>query len=105
MPWFSHSPDRRRFPRFKADILARANVVHEDQILYLGTRCNSISEGGVDAPGLQSLALGDLVTLWLYLPAVSTQPVCEFLSLSYDQRNLIKHYCHLRPKEKHRRPR
>jgi hypothetical protein len=63
MPWFSHSPDRRRFPRFKADVLARANVVREDQILYLGTRCNSISEGGVDAPGLQSLALGDLLTV------------------------------------------
>jgi hypothetical protein len=119
MPWFSHSPDRRRFPRFKADVLARANVVREEQILYLGTRCNSISEGGVDAPGLQSLALGDLVTLWLYLPG-STQPVwvdtivvrrssdrcgLEFLSLSDDRRNLIKRYCHLRPKEKHRRPR
>jgi hypothetical protein len=117
MLWFSHPLDRRRFPRFKADVLATANLVLEDKVLSLRTRCDSISEGGVDASGLQSLALGDLVTLWLYLP-VSMQPVwvdtivvrrssdrcgLEFLSLRDDQRNLIKRYCHLQPKERSRR--
>jgi hypothetical protein len=35
----------------------------EDQVLCLGTRRNNIFGSGVDATGLRSLALGDLVTL------------------------------------------
>jgi c-di-GMP-binding flagellar brake protein YcgR len=117
MPWVPRPSERRRFPRFKADVPAIASIVGDIQIGSVRTWCSSISEGGVDAPSLQSLALGELVTLELNLP-VSTQPIrvdtivmrrgtdrcgLEFTSLSNYQRNLIKRYCHLHPKEKHRR--
>ena len=117
MPWSSRPSDRRRFPRFKADIPATASLVGTSETFSLRTRCDSISEGGFGARGLQSLALGELVRLELQLP-VSMQPTwvntivmrrstdrcgLEFLSLSDYQRNLIKRYCHLQPKEKPRR--
>lgn len=117
MPWVPRPSERRRFPRFKADIPAIAGIFGDREIVSIRTRCRSISEGGVDAPGLQSLALGELVTLELSLP-VSMQPIrvdtmvmrrstdrcgLEFTLLSNYQRNLIKRYCHLQPKEKGRR--
>jgi c-di-GMP-binding flagellar brake protein YcgR len=117
MPWVPRPSERRRFARFKADVPAIASIFGDREIVSIRTRCRSISEGGVDAPGLQSLALGELVTLELNLP-VSTQPIrvdtmvmrrgtdrcgLEFTLLSNYQRNLIKRYCHLQPKEKPRR--
>jgi len=117
VPWFPHPSDRRHFPRFKADVSAIASLVGTSETFSLRSRCDSISEGGVGARGLQPLALGDLVRLELQLP-VPMQPIwvntivarrdsvrcgLEFLSLSDYQRNLIKRYCHLQPKEKPRR--
>lgn len=117
MSWVTRPSERRRFPRFRADIPAVASIVGDKEIASVRTRCSSISEGGVDAPGLQSLALGELITLELNLP-VSIQPIrvdtivmrrgtdrcgLEFTSLSNYQRNLIKRYCRLQPKEKSRR--
>jgi c-di-GMP-binding flagellar brake protein YcgR len=117
MPWVPRPSERRRFPRFEADVPALASIVGDREIVSIRTRCSSISEGGVDAPGLQSLTLGERVTLELNLP-VSTQPIrvdtivmrrgadrcaLEFASLSNYQRNLIRRFCHLLPKEKRRR--
>jgi c-di-GMP-binding flagellar brake protein YcgR len=117
MSWFPRPSDRRRFPRFRAEVPATATLEHEGEIFSFRTLCSSISEGGVDAPGLQSLVLGDLVALELDLPG-AMQPIrvdtmvarrstdrcgLEFLSLSNYQRNLIKRYCRLQPKEKLRR--
>src|SRR5690242_17918150 len=109
MTWFLRLSERRHFPRFKAEVPAIATLEHEGAIFSLRTRCSSISKGGVDAPGLQLLALGDLVGLELTFPG-PTQPIrvdtmlvtrrgadrcgMEFLSLSNYQHNLIKRYCH-----------
>jgi|SRR5579872_7204359 len=117
MPWFSHPPDNRRFPRFKADIPAIANLVRDREILSLRIRCDSISENGVGARGrgLEPLHLGDLVTMELHIP-LSIPPNTlvryvavrhrrgrcglEFLALSQDQRDLIKRYCEQQPLKK-----
>jgi c-di-GMP-binding flagellar brake protein YcgR len=126
MPWFSRPFEQRRFPRFKADVPAIANLVRDREIVSLRTRCDSISEGGVGTRGrgLQPLHLGDLVTMELHIP-VSMELIwvdtivryvlvrhrtghcgLEFLSLSEDQRSLIKRYCHQQPlKERWRWPR
>jgi hypothetical protein len=74
MPWVPCPSERRRFPRLKAEVPAIASIFGDREIVSIRTRCRSISEGGVDAPGLQSLALGELVTLELNL-SVSTQPI------------------------------
>ena len=121
MPWFSHPPDNRRFPRFKADVPAIANLVRDREIVSLRTHCDSISENGVGARGrgLEPLHLGDLVTMELHIP-LSMQPIwvdtivrylavrhrrgrcgLEFLSVSQDQRDLIKRYCKQQPLKKH----
>ncbi len=117
MRWFWQASDRRRFPRFQADVPVIASLVGECDITSLRTRCESISEGGVGTPGLESIALGDFVTLEVHLP-VSAHPIwvdtvvryssamrcgLEFRSLGPNQRKLIKHYCRLQPKEKSRR--
>lgn len=122
MPSSSRPPDQRRFHRFKADVPAIARLVGEREIISLRTLCESISEGGVGARGrgLEALALGDdVVSLELYLPISTLQPIwvdavvrcitdrcgLEFLSLSDEQRKIIKHYCRLHPREKRRRER
>jgi len=117
MRWFWQASDHRRFPRFRADVPVIASLVGDNDILSFRTRCESISEGGVGTPGLESFALGDFVTLELHLP-VSTHPIwvdtvvryssamrcgLEFRLLGPNQRKLIKHYCRLQPKEKIRR--
>jgi c-di-GMP-binding flagellar brake protein YcgR len=120
MPWFSRPPEQRRFPRFKADVPAIAGLVHQSEIIPLRVRCDSISEGGVGARGrgLEPLRVGDLVTMELRIP-VSQRPIwvdtivryvishhradqcgMEFLSLSDDQRSVIKSYCRLQPLKK-----
>ena len=119
MRWFWQAPDRRRYPRFKADVPVTASLIGDRDIISLRTRCESISEGGIGARvhGLRVLAEGDLVALELHLP-VSKHPIwidtivrysstarcgLEFRSLGPNQRKLIKHYCRLQPKEKSRR--
>jgi c-di-GMP-binding flagellar brake protein YcgR len=117
MRWFWQASDRRRYPRFKADVPAIASLIGDRDIISLRTRCESISEGGIGTPRLESLALGDLVTLELHLP-VSANPIwldtvvrysgtdrcgLEFRLLGPNQRKLIKHYCRRQPKEKSRR--
>ena len=74
MPGVPRPSERRRFPRFKADVPAIASIVGDIEVASFHTQCDSISEGGVDARGLQSLALGERVTLELALPG-STQPI------------------------------
>lgn len=115
MRWFSRPPDRRRSARFKADVSAIATLIGEREITPLRVRCNNISEAGLSASGLSSLAVGDRLTLELHIP-VSTQTIwveaivrhsgqpcaLEFVSLSDDHRNLIKRYCRLQPEEKRR---
>lgn len=117
MRWFWQASERRRYPRFKAEIPVIASVVEDRDIISLRTRCESISEGGVGTPGLQPVAVGDFVTLELHLP-VSAHPIwvdtvvrysstercgLEFRLLDANQRKLIKRYCRLQPKEKSRR--
>jgi hypothetical protein len=92
-------------------------MVGDRNIISVRTRCESISEGGMGTPGLESLGLGDFVTLELHLP-VSAHPIwvdtvvryssamrcgLEFRLIGPNQRKLIKHYCRLQPKEKARR--
>jgi hypothetical protein len=62
MRWFWQASDRRRYARFKADVPAIASLIGDRDIVSLRTRCESISEGGIGTPRLESLALGDLVT-------------------------------------------
>ena len=120
MTWFSHAPEHRRSPRFKANIHTVATLIREREIVSFRARCDTISEGGVGARGrgLQSLGLGDLVALELYIPvsthALSVNSVVryiqgrrntgrcgfEFQSLTEEQRDLIKHYCNLLPLRK-----
>lgn len=109
----AHAPDRRQFPRFEADIPAIASLVDNSETVSLRARCDGISEGGISAPGLNLLSLGDLVTLELNIPG-ATQPIrvdavvrhdtrrcgLEFLSLSEYQRNRVKGYCRLQKEEK-----
>lgn len=120
MPWFSRPPEKRRFPRFKADIAAVASLVRETDIVSFRTRCNSISEGGIGARGreMEGLRLGDLVTFELHFP-VSARPIwvdttvrylvmhrrsgeCgfQFLSLNEDQLRFIRRYCRLQTLKK-----
>lgn len=114
----SSSPgsDQRHFPRFQADVPAIASLVSDSEILSFRVWCDNISEGGVGTFGLESVALGDLVSFELHIP-ISKQPVwvdaivrhgggrrgLEFLPLGDDQRSLIKRYCRLQPEENCRR--
>jgi len=91
------------------------SVIGDREILPLRARCDSISETGVSAAGLEALALDRTVTLELHIP-VATKPiwveaivrrsgqrcVLEFTSLTDDQRKLIKRYCRLQPEQKRR---
>ncbi len=120
MPWFPHAPEQRRSPRFKANIHTVATLIRERDIVSFRARCDTISEGGVGAcgRGLQSLVVGDLVALELYIPvsthALSVNSVVryihgrrntsrcglQFQSLTEAQRDLINRYCSLLPLRK-----
>ena len=92
-------------------------LVRATDVIPLRVHCESISEAGLTVSGLSSLTVGDRVTLELDIPVATTQHIwvdaiirrsgepcaLEFLSLTDDQRNLIKRYCRLQPEEKHRR--
>lgn len=112
MPRFSRAPEQRRFPRFKANVRTVASLIRERDIASFHAHCDSISEGGISARGrgLQSLAVGDLVTLELYIPvathALSVNSVVryihgrlnsdrcglQFQALTEEQCDLIKRY-------------
>lgn len=122
MPWFSHAPEQRRSLRFKANIHTVATLIRERDIVSFRALCDTISEGGVGAHGhgLQSLVMGDLVALELYIPvsthALSVNSVVryihgrrnagrcglQFQSLTEEQRDLIKRYCALLPLKRRR---
>lgn len=91
------------------------SVIEDTEILPLRARCDTISETGLSATGLETLAVDSRVTLEMYIP-VATKPiwveaivrrsgshcVLEFTSLTDDQRKLIKRYCRLQPEQKRR---
>src|SRR5690242_1782274 len=117
MPWFSHTPEQRRSPRFKTNIQTVATLIRGRDIVSFRARCDTISEGGVGARGrgLQSLAVGDLVALELYIPVLTHALLVnsvvryihgrrdagrcglQFQSLTEEQHDLIKGYCSLLP--------
>jgi hypothetical protein len=115
MAWFSRAPDRRVSPRFAADVPLVVSVVDDQEISSLRAVADGISEGGLRVSGLEGMAVGQAVSLELRLP-VATQPIwveavlrhnfrgygLQFTSLSDDQKNLIKRYCRLQPREKRR---
>lgn len=116
MRWFSRPPNRRRSARFKADVRIVVTLVGNTEIIPVRAHCENISEAGLSASGLSSLAIGDRVTLELEVPVVTRRiwvdavvrrsgELCalEFVSLTEDQRNVIKRYCRLQPEEKRRR--
>ena len=116
MRWFSRPPDRRRSQRFKANVRVVVTLVGTTDVIPLRTQCESISEAGLSVSGLSSLAVGDRVTLELDIPVATARHIwveamvrrsgdpcaLEFLSLTDDQRKLIKRYCRLQPEEKRR---
>lgn len=99
-----------------ADVSVIATLIGEREITPLRVRCRNISEAGLSASGLSSLAVGDRLTLELHIP-VSTQAIwveavvrrtgdpcaLEFASLTDDHRNLIRRYLRWQPEEKRRR--
>ena len=117
MPWFSRTPEQRRAPRFKSKFQIVATLIRGRDIVSFHARCETIAEGGIGARGrgLQSLAVGDLVALELYIP-VSTHALLvnsvvrntrgqrdagrcglQFQSLTEEQHDLIRGYCKLLP--------
>jgi hypothetical protein len=115
MRLFSRPPDRRRSKRFKADVRVVVTLVGTTDVIPVRALCESISEAGLRASGLGSLAVGDRVTLELDIP-VAKQRIwvdavvrrggdhcaLEFVSLNDEQRNLVKRYCRLQPEERRR---
>ena len=115
MGLFSRPPDRRRSKRFKADVRVVVTLVGSTDVVPVRAHCESISQVGLKASGLGSLAVGYRVTLELDIP-VAKQRIwvdaavrrggdpcaLEFTSLSDEQRNLIKRYCRLQPEERRR---
>ena len=94
-----------------------ATLIRGRDIVSFRARCDTISEDGIGAGGrdLQSLAVGDLLALELYIP-VSTHALLvnsvvryihgrrntgrcglQFQSLTEEQHDLIKSYCSLLP--------
>jgi hypothetical protein len=90
-------------------------LVGTTDVVPVRAHCESISEAGLSASGLGSLAVGDRVTLELDIP-IAKQRIwveavvrragdpcaLEFASLRDEQRNLIKRYCRLQPEERRR---
>ena len=115
MAWFSRAPDRRVSQRFEAEVPLVVSVVGDQEIASLRAVADGISEGGLSLSGLEGMAVGQTVSLEIRLP-VATKPIwveavvrhnfggygLQFISLSDDQKNLIKRYCRLQPREKRR---
>src|SRR5579863_9443920 len=75
MRWFSRPHDRRRSARFKADVRVVITLVGTTDVIPLRAHCESISEAGLSASGLSSLALGDRVTLELDIPVATARHI------------------------------
>ncbi len=116
MAWFSRTHDRRTCPRFQADVPLVISLVGDEEIASLHAKADGISEGGLSVNGLQGLGAGQAVSLEVRLP-IATQPIwveavvrhdaghygLQFTALSTEQRELIKRYCRLQPREKRHR--
>lgn len=116
MAWFSRAPERRACPRFQADVPLVISLVADEEIASLRAKADGISEGGLSISGLQGMAVGQAVSLEVHLP-IATQPIwveavvrhdaghygLQFTALSNEQRELIKRYCRLQPREKRHR--
>jgi c-di-GMP-binding flagellar brake protein YcgR len=113
MPWFSSMPDRRTFPRFRAEIPLIVSLVGDKHIASLRTLAGGISEGGLSLSSLPGVAVGETVSLQIHLPtgrealwlnAIVRHNAAhcglEFSYVSPEQRKLIDHYCRLQPYEK-----
>jgi len=108
-----------RFPEFRDQGVGGSNPLSPTILLFhLQNRASSVPpQPGLTVFGLSSLFVGDRVTLELDIPVAtarhiwveaivrrSSEPCAlEFLSLTEDQRKLIRRYCRLQPEEKLRR--
>lgn len=115
MAWFSRTPDRRTSPRFQAEVPLVLSVVGDEEIASVRATADGISEGGLSVSGLEGLRVGQPVSLEMHLPN-TTQPIwleatvrynagrcgLQFAALGEQQKQLIKRYCKLQPREKRR---
>lgn len=113
MAWFSRAPERRAVSRFQADVPLVISLVADQEIASLRAKADGISEGGLSLRNVQGIGPGQAVSLELHLP-IATQPIwveavvrhnagrcgLQFTALSNEQRELIKRYCRLQPREK-----
>jgi c-di-GMP-binding flagellar brake protein YcgR len=109
------TPNRRKFPRFQAEIPLVVSIVQDDEISSVRARADGISLGGLSAAGLEGLVVGQGVSLEMHLPN-ARQPMwlegvvrhisgyygVQFVTLSEGQEKLIKRYYRLQPREKRR---
>jgi c-di-GMP-binding flagellar brake protein YcgR len=116
MAWFSRASDRRADPRFQADVPVVISLVADEEIASLRANADGISAGGLSVNGLQGVGPGQAISLEIHLP-IATQPIwveavvrhnagrygVQFTGLSNEQRELIKRYCRLQPRQKRRR--
>lgn len=119
MAWFSRTSERRGSHRYQAEVPLVISVVGEEEIASLRALADGISEGGLSVSGLQGLDLGERVSLEVRLPNATHSLWVEavvrhqsgyhglqFLSLTPAQKQLIRRYCRLQPRQKvHPRPR
>ena len=115
MAWFARAPDRRTSHRFQAEVPVVLSVVGDDEIASVRALAHGIGEGGLSLAELEGLQVGQPVSLEMCLPN-ATQPIwveatvrhnsghcgLQFVSLGEPQKQLIKRYCRLQPREKRR---
>ncbi len=116
MSWFSRAPNRRACPRFEADVPLVISLVADEEIASVRAKADGISQGGLSVSGLQGIGPGQAVSLEIRLPT-ATQSIwveavvrhnaghhgLQVTALSNEQRELIKRYCRLQPREKRHR--
>ncbi|HKU19730.1 MAG TPA: PilZ domain-containing protein [Terriglobales bacterium] len=115
MAWFSRATERRGSPRFQAEVPLVVSLVADEEIASVRALADGISEGGLSVSNLQGLPIGQSVSLEIRLP-IAAQPIwveavvthdsghygLRFTSLTEEQRNLIRRYCRLQPRQKRR---
>ncbi len=116
MAWLSRASERRTYPRFQADVPLVISLVGDEEIASLRAKADGISEGGLSLSNVQGMGPDQAVSLEVHLP-IATQPIwveavvrhnagrcgLQFITLSNEQRELIKRYCRLQAREKHHR--
>src|SRR5690242_4350959 len=75
MRWCLRPRDRRRSKRFKADVRVVATLVGTTDVIAIRAHSESISEAGLSVYGLNSLAVGDRVTLELDIPVATARHI------------------------------